>query len=700
MSELRYRIEGLDCPHCAARLEGKLKRIEGVGGASVDLSQGLILLSAKEGLDDLTEAIQRAADEIEKGLFVRAIEGEDGTGGEEEGEEESPLKDRLVLGAAALAFALGLCLPQAARPFCFVIAWLLAGLEVLEASFRLLKGFALSLFRRPVVSPLDENLLMAVATVGALALGDFAEGALVMLLFNLGEQLQAAALRRSRASIGALLAVRPDHANLVLGEEVRRVLPSAVRAGDVIELRPGERVPLDGVVLAGRGSVDTRDMTGESLPREAYEGVELLAGFINQSGLLRLRVSRVAEESALSRSLNRIRDAVKGRARAERFFTRFAKVYTPIVVLLAALLTLVPPLFLGDFSQWLYRALSFLVISCPCALVLSIPLSFFCGIGAASRRGLLCKGGAVLEQLAKVDSVAFDKTGTLTLGQLRVGKISPQGDLGEEELLALAASAERASDHPIAKIIAAAAPGAPSAARVEELAGRGLRAELDGETLLVGNARLLGENGVAAPELEGSGVLVAKNGRYLGSIELEDSLHPDAKGTIEALRERGVRNIALLSGDTKAVARGVAGALGIQVRGELLPDEKVEALEALPGRVKAYVGDGVNDAPCLLAADVGVAIGLSGADSAIEAADLVLLQGSPKGLVRAKDIARATMANVKQNAAFALGVKALFLALAALGLAGMWLAVFADVGVTLLCVLNALRLLGRGRGRA
>ncbi|MDR3084840.1 MAG: cadmium-translocating P-type ATPase [Christensenellaceae bacterium] len=696
MSELRYRIEGLDCPNCAARLEAKLKRIDGVDDASVDLSQGLILLSAKKSLEGLSESIQKAADETERGLSVRAVEEDDE---DEAEEEESPWKDRLLLGGAALAFALGLLLPQAAKPFCFVAAWLLAGLEVLETTFRLLKGFFVSLVRRPLVSPLDENLLMAVATIGALALGDFAEGAIVMLLFNLGEQLQAAALRRSRASIGALLAVRPDHANLVVGEELRRVEPAAVRVGDVIELRPGERVPLDGVVLSGSGSVDTRDMTGESLPREAFEGVELLAGFINQSGLLRLRVSRAAADSALSRSLVRIRDAVKGRAQAERFFRRFAKVYTPVVVLLAALLALLPPLFVGDFSTWLYRALSFLVISCPCALVLSIPLSFFCGIGAASRRGLLCKGGAVLEQLAKVDSVAFDKTGTLTLGKLRVGKLNPEGSLGEEELLRLAASAERSSDHPIAKIIASAAPNAPKASHVEEFAGRGLRAQLDGGTLLVGNARLLRENGIDAPALEGSGVLVAQNGRYLGSIQLEDSLHPDAFGTIEALRQRGVQSIALLSGDVKAVAQGVAGTLGIAVRGELLPDEKVEALQALPGRVKAYVGDGVNDAPCLLAADVGVAIGLSGADSAIEAADLVLLQGSPKGLVRAIDIARATMANVKQNAAFALGVKALFLALAALGLAGMWLAVFADVGVTLLCVLNALRLLRYGSDR-
>ncbi len=709
MTELRYWIRGLDCPNCAAKLEQAILRQEGVREANLDFAQGTLAVRCEEAYEaGMHQSLQAIADRVERGVRIEKeggcapAEGSCGCAHAHEHEHEhehshdhgqgSVRRERALLAIAAAAFLLALALPERFRPLAFVVSWLLAGGEVLLSSARTLAGFVKSLWRGPLVNPLDENLLMSVATIGACLLGEYAEGAMVMLLFNLGEQLQAAAVRRSRASIEKLMAVRPDHANLLEKGRVRRVSPEEVPAGACIELRPGERIPLDGVVVEGVGALDTRDMTGESLPREVAVGDEVLSGCINLNARLVLRVTRPAGESAVSRALARIQDAAKGRAKAELFFTRFARIYTPVVVGAAFLLGTVPLLFGGDASVWVYRALSFLVVSCPCALVLSIPLSFFCGIGAASRMGVLCKGGAALERLAEARTVAFDKTGTLTKGELSVRRALPAPGVSEEELLRAVASAESGSDHPIAKALAAAARPEP-VEELQELAGLGLRCRYAGKTLLVGNRRLLQEAGVDAPELHATGVLAALDGRYLGAVELRDTLHPQARETIEGLRARGIGRIAMLSGDNRAIAEHIAGELGgLELRAELLPDQKVEALESL-GEHAVYVGDGVNDAPCLLAADVGVAIGLSGSDAAIEAADVVLLGGGPKGLLAALDIARRTMRNVKQNALFALGAKAAFLLLSALGWCPMWVAVFADAGLAVLCVLNSLRLL-------
>ncbi len=701
--ELRFRVKGLDCPNCAAKLERAIQAEPLVKEAALDFSQGTLSVRCEEEAgENMQAALQKVADRTEEGVRIlpekeTETTNETGGGGKEdddEEEEENPLRERVLLIAAAALFVLGLFLPESWRPVCFVLSWLIAGAEVILSSIKTFWAFLKSIFRGPLVDPLDEDLLMTVATIGACLLGEYAEGAMVMLLFNLGEQLQDAAVRRSRASIGQLMQVRPDHANLLTDEGVKRVDPAAVPVGARIELLPGERVPLDGVVLEGTGDLDTRDMTGESLPKDVQPGDEVLSGCINGGSRLVLQVLRPAEGSAVNRVLARIRDAAKGRARTELFFTRFARIYTPVVVGAAALLALVPPLFGGDFGVWVYRALSFLVVSCPCALVLSIPLSFFCGIGGASRRGVLFKGGAALEGLTEVRTVAFDKTGTLTKGELSIHEVRPAEGFTEQQLLRLAASAERFSSHPIARVLSAAAEPMPeeSVREVKELSGLGVACLCEGKQLLVGNRRLLEEEGVGSYELAGTGVLIAWDGKYAGQVLLRDTLHEDAKRTVDGLRGRGIADVAMLSGDNRAIAEQIAGELDIQPHAELLPDQKAEILKTLPGKT-AFVGDGVNDAPCLLAADVGVAIGLSGADAAIEAADVVLLGGSPAGLLQALDIARATMRNVKMNAGFALGVKGLFLVLSAFGLCPMWLAVFADAGLAVLCVLNSLRLL-------
>jgi len=690
MKQVTYRVRGLDCPNCAAKLERSLASLDGVGEVQLNYAlETLHILCADGDPDALLPRLQACADHMEEGIVIQP---EEQTDKQEENEEESPRKTLILLGAAAAAFLLSFALPQAYRPYCYLLCLLLSGGEVMLSSLRMLWRFVVSIFHPPLVNPLDESLLMTVAVIGACMLGEFAEGAMVMFLFSVGEQLQEAAVRRSRASIEKLMEVKPDHANLLTADGVRAVDPAEVVVGQRIELRPGERVPLDGIIEEGSGSLDTRDMTGESLPKDVSAGDEVLSGFINLNARLIVRVTRSAQSSAVSRTLARIRDAAKGRAQTELFFTRFARIYTPIVVGAAFLLAVIPWLLGLDAGVWVYRALNFLVISCPCALVLSIPLSFFCGIGGASKRGVLCKGGAALERLSRVRTAAFDKTGTLTTGRLQVSAVHPENGLSEDELLHIAASAEGVSSHPLARAIAQAGKG-EDVQDAMELAGKGVQCLYREKPLLVGNQRLLEEEGIEAPALTHTGVLVALDGQYIGCIELSDTLHPDARRTIRNLREKGIERFVMLSGDNQVIADRIGLELGgMEVRAQLLPDEKVDALKSL-GEGVVYVGDGVNDAPCLLAADVSAAIGLSGSEAAIEAADLVLLGDGPAGLVSALTIAKATMRNVRQNAAFALGIKGLFLVLSVVGWMPMWLAVFADAGVAVLCVLNSLRLL-------
>ena len=557
----------------------------------------------------------------------------------------------------------------------------------------------------------DENFLMAIATVGSLCIGDFPEAIAVMLFYQVGEWFQSYAVGRSRQSIAALMDIRPDYANVEGPDGLTRVDPEEVAMGDVIVVKPGERVPLDGEVLEGRSLLDTSALTGESVPRQAAAGDTVISGCINQTGLLRVRVSRPYGESTVAKILELTENAGSKKAKAENFITKFARYYTPVVVIGAALLAVLPPLILGGgFAEWLHRALIFLVISCPCALVISIPLSFFGGIGGASKCGILVKGGNYLEALAKTEIVVFDKTGTLTKGTFRVTDIHPAG-LPADSLLELAALAESYSSHPISQSLRAAYEEAGRAldpsrvSDVEEIAGHGVKALVDGRTVLAGNARLMRREGVEPDggEPAGTVVHVALDGVYAGYLVISDELKEDAAAAIAALKREGVRKAVMLTGDAEAAAAWAADELGLDgYHAGLLPDGKVEKIEDLlkqksPRGTLAFVGDGINDAPVLSRADVGIAMGGLGSDAAIEAADIVLMDDKPSKIAAAIRLSRKTLRIVMQNIVFALGIKLLFLALGAFGLANMWEAVFADVGVSVLAILNASRAL-RAKG--
>ena len=548
----------------------------------------------------------------------------------------------------------------------------------------------------------DENFLMALATIGALAIGEYPEAVFVMLFYQVGEWFQSYAVNRSRTSIAALMDIRPDYANIEVDGQLQQVDPEEVSVGDAIVIKAGERIPLDGVVLEGTSTLDTAALTGESLPRQVQPGDDVVSGCVNLSGLLKVQVTKAFEESTVSKILDLVENASSKKAKAEHFITRFARYYTPIVVLAAVALALLPPLFTQvSWLDSIQRALNFLVVSCPCALVISVPLSFFGGIGGASRAGILVKGGNYLEVLAKTEIVVFDKTGTLTQGVFNVTAIHPD-HCDQSQLLELAALAEASSDHPISRSLLEAWGQLPDRSRVtqaEELSGRGVRAMVDGKVICAGNDKLMDEIGVTWHPCHhvGTTVHVAADGVYLGHIVISDQVKPDAQQAITALKAAGVRKTVMLTGDAKQVGEAVAAQLGLdEVHTQLLPTDKVDRVEGLlkevsPKGALAFVGDGINDAPVLSRADVGIAMGALGSDAAIEAADIVLMDDKPSKLAQAIAIARRTLAIVRQNIVFALGVKLLVLVLSALGLANLWEAVFADVGVSVIAILNAMR---------
>jgi len=692
-SELRLSLEGLNCANCSARIEEQVSGLPGVSGAAIDLVGGRmkVFLSERGDSDELLSRIRAVVDSIEPGVVVS----------EESVSRSSPVfprKDVFRLSSAAVLWILAIFLPGdgAWRTVLYVSAYLVAGINVLRSVFLN--------FRKGIV--FDEFFLMAAATFGAFAIGEFAEAVAVMLFYESGELVQSIAVDRSRRSILSLMDIRPDSATLLENGTERRVKAMDVKMGQTVLIRPGERVPLDGIISAGTSSLDTSSLTGESVPRDAAEGDEVLAGSVNMGGTLSVEVSRPFGESTLSKGLRLIEEARERKAPTERFITSFAKWYTPVVVILAALLAVIPPLAgLGAFRDWGYRALVFLVVSCPCALVISVPLALFGGIGAASRRGLLLKGGSVLETMARTKAVLFDKTGTLTQGKFRVTGIFPAGRFSREELLAIAGAAERGSNHPIAMAVAseAGAFDGPVEA-VKELPGLGVRLLREGEDILAGNARLLERNGVnvdkGAEGKPGAVVHIARNGTYAGHIVVEDTLRHGSSQTVRRLRGLGVSTIGMLSGDRPENAAQAAEILGLDIwEGGLMPSEKLDhfqKIRANAGGVTLFIGDGMNDAPLLAAADVGLAMGGLGADVAIEAADGVILSDDPLGVADGIEIARRTRSIVWQNIAFALGVKGLVLALGAFGMATMWEAVFADVGVAVLATLNAARILKTG----
>ena len=549
----------------------------------------------------------------------------------------------------------------------------------------------------------DENFLMCVATVGAFFLGETSEAVGVMLFYQVGELFQSYAVGKSRKSIAQLMDIRPDTASVERGGEILEVDPEEVAVGETIVIRPGEKVPLDGVVIEGASSLNTAALTGESAPRDVAVGGELLSGCVNITGLLKARVTKEFGQSTVAKILDLVENAASKKARAENFITRFAKYYTPAVVFAALALAVIPSLVTGEWGVWVHRALTFLVISCPCALVISIPLSFFGGIGGASAQGILVKGGNYLELLAKTETVVFDKTGTLTQGVFEVSALIPAGGVTERELLEAAALAERHSGHPIAQSLRRALGGETDPGRVtdvQEIPGHGVSALVDGKRVLAGSEKLMKRENIDFQPCNqvGTVVHVAREGRYLGCAVIADQIKPTAPAAIAALKSRGIRTV-MLTGDSEAVGQAVAARLGLdEVHAQLLPADKVSRLEDLLARksekgVLAYVGDGVNDAPVLSRADVGIAMGAMGSDAAIEAADVVLMDDDPAKLVRAMDVARKCLGIVRQNIVFALGVKGLCLILGAFGMASMWEAVFADVGVAVIAILNATRML-------
>ena len=556
----------------------------------------------------------------------------------------------------------------------------------------------------------DENFLMAVATVGAIALGDWREGCAVMVFYQVGELFQSCAVDKSRRSISDLMDIRPDHANIEKDGALAQADPGDVEIGTIIVVQPGERIPIDGVVTEGESAVNTGALTGESLPRQVRSGDEVLSGCVNESGLLHIRTTKKFGDSTVARILDLVENSGKKKSEAENFITRFARVYTPVVCCCALALALLPPLFMWDASvigEWITRALTFLVISCPCALVISIPLSFFGGIGGASARGILVKGGNYLEALARMDCVVFDKTGTLTKGVFQVIRTQPEG-MDEQTLLSWAARAECYSGHPISQSLKAAWGGEVQNGQVtdaEELGGYGLTARVDGHAVAVGNKRLMEKLGLnpAEPQQAGTVVFVAVDGVYAGWILLGDVVKDRAREAIRGLKAEGISKTVMLTGDTDAAARQVASQLGVdEVHSQLLPADKVQQVERLlqerkDGRLLAFVGDGINDAPVLARADIGIAMGALGSDAAIEAADVVLMDDDPAKIALAMRISRRTLRIVRENIVFALAVKAACLVLGAVGVANMWLAISADVGVMVLAVLNAARALRAGK---
>ena len=601
---------------------------------------------------------------------------------------------RILAAVALLIVAWLLPLTGPLKFLAFLIPYAVSGWDVLwRAAKNIMHG-----------EVFDENFLMVVATLGALALGEYPEAVAVMVFYQVGELAQDIAVTRSRASIEQLMDIRPDSANLEKDGQIQVVRPESVQVGDIILVKPGEKVPLDGEVLEGASTLNTSALTGESLPREVAPGDDVLSGCVNLSGVLRVKVSKPYGESTVARILELIQDSGDKKAKAEQFITKFARIYTPLVVFAALALALVPPLFDGyNFAEWVKRALIFLVISCPCALVLSVPLSFFGGIGGASRRGILIKGGNYVEALARAETVVFDKTGTLTRGVFEVTAVHPD-QLPEQKLLELAALAEQYSDHPIAASLKAAVKHAYDRARVtdaREIAGQGVCATIDGREVCVGNGRLMESVGAAWRDchLHGTIAHVAVDGVYEGHIVISDKVKDGAAEAVRALRALGVKHIAMLTGDQQAPADEVRDELGIDAAyGNLLPAGKVEKVERLLAEKSKkgtllFVGDGINDAPVLSRADVGLAMGAMGSDAAIEAADVVLMDDRLEKLPKAIGIARRTIRIAQQNIAFALSVKALVLVLGAMGLANMWMALAADVGVALLAILNAARAL-------
>ena len=711
-NECMLSIEGLDCPNCAAKVERKINTLEGIKEANVDfLGKKIVVLADEISENELVELIQTEVDKIEDGVkvFVPKVQAGESSS---EGEDTGKIKKKLLIGG--ILFVLGIFVPKTLfipKLAVFLVSYLVIGGDVLLSAFKnILNG-----------QVFDENFLMAIATIGAFAIGEYPEGVAVMLFYQLGELLQGIAVNNSRKSIVSLMDIRPDYANIKVGEGIKKVSPEEIKVGEIIVVKPGEKVPLDGKIVKGASTFDTSALTGESLPREAKAGDDVLSGFINKNGLIEIQVAKVFSESTVSKILYLMENAGSKKSKTENFITKFARYYTPVVVITALIVAIFPPLLIqgATFSDWIYRALIFLVVSCPCALVISIPLGFFGGIGGASRHGILIKGTNYLEVLNNLESIVMDKTGTLTKGIFKVTEVNVKNnikindfennktELTKSLLLKYAAHIEKFSNHPIAQSIVAEYENSVSKVDenvvkdFEEISGFGIKVNINNHQFLAGNSKLMNLGNITFDKKEnlGTAIYLAADGKYIGNILISDEVKEDSARAIKGMKENGVKEIVMLTGDNEAIGKNIAEKLGIdKVFTELLPNEKVEKLEEIyktkseKGKV-AFVGDGINDAPVLARADLGIAMGGAGSDAAIEAADVVIMNDEPSKIVTAIKIAKKTKEIVWQNITVAFAIKIVVMALGLFGDATMWEAVFADVGVALLAVLNATRVL-------
>ena len=711
-NECMLSIEGLDCPNCAAKVERKINTLEGIKEATVDfLGKKIVVLADEISENELVELIQTEVDKIEDGVKVFIPKVQAGESSSEE-EDTGKIKKKLLIGG--VLFVLGIFVPKTLfipKLAVFLVSYLVIGGDVLLSAFKnILNG-----------QVFDENFLMAIATIGAFAIGEYPEGVAVMLFYQLGELLQGIAVNNSRKSIVSLMDIRPDYANIKVGEGIKKVSPEEIKVGEIIVVKPGEKVPLDGKIVKGASTFDTSALTGESLPREAKAGDDVLSGFINKNGIIEIQVAKVFSESTVSKILYLMENAGSKKSKTENFITKFARYYTPAVVITALIVAIFPPLLIqgATFSDWIYRALIFLVVSCPCALVISIPLGFFGGIGGASRHGILIKGTNYLEVLNNLESVVMDKTGTLTKGIFKVTEVNVKNnikindfennktELTKPLLLKYAAHIEKFSNHPIAQSIVAEYENSVSKVDenvvkdFEEISGFGIKVNINNHQFLAGNSKLMNLENITFDKKEnlGTAIYLAADGKYIGNILISDEVKEDSARAIKGMKENGVKEIVMLTGDNEAIGKNIAEKLGIdKVFTELLPNEKVEKLEEIyktkieKGKI-AFVGDGINDAPVLARADLGIAMGGAGSDAAIEAADVVIMNDEPSKIVTAIKIAKKTKEIVWQNITIAFAIKIVVMALGLFGDATMWEAVFADVGVALLAVLNATRVL-------
>ena len=727
-NECTLFIEGLDCPNCAAKIERKLNTLQKIKAATVDfLGKRVIVESEDFSQDELAKFIQTEVDKIEDGVKISTkrlhsyghthhhshshsrIHSHSHTHGEGDTDK---IKKKLLIGG--IIFVLGIFIPKTLfipKFAVFLVSYFIIGGDVLVSAVKnILRG-----------QVFDENFLMAIATIGAFAIGEYPEGVAVMLFYQLGELFQGIAVNNSRKSIIALMDIRPDYANLKTDTGIKKVNPEKIKVADIIVVKPGEKVPLDGKIINGNSTFDTSALTGESLPREAKTGDNVLSGFINKTGLVEIEVAKVFSESTVSKILNLVENASSKKSKTENFITKFAKYYTPAVVITALIMAIFPPLLISGatFTDWIYRALIFLVVSCPCALIISIPLGFFGGIGGTSKHGILVKGANYLEALNDVESIVMDKTGTLTKGVFKVTEINVENnvkindfennktDLTQPLLLKYAAHIEKFSNHPIAQSIVSEYENSIGKTDenivkdFEEISGFGIKANINNHQILAGNSKLMNSENIRFDKKENLGtvVYIAFDRQYIGNILISDEIKEDSPKAIRGMKANGIKEIVMLTGDNNAIGKNIAEKLEIdKVFAELLPNEKVEKLEEIyktkseKGKV-VFVGDGINDAPVLARADIGIAMGGVGSDAAIEAADVVIMNDEPSKIVTAMKIAKKTKSIVWQNITLAFTVKLIVLILGLFGDATMWEAVFADVGVALLAVLNATRVL-------